>query len=308
MHRHPHVSSFVLAALLTLTVSAARGQTAFLGIEPAEPAPGDEVIASVWRTAGTFDPAVVPKLYVGYAFTSNGPFTPLPAPLPPQAYDPAAPDYFRVSLGRLSRLWVNVRYYHAADPDLSRPPDAIATFEVKERRAAYVRVIEYFDAARDHYFMTADAAEIARLDSGATPGWQRTGESFVAFEARRAQANLGSPVCRFYGRPEFGLDSHFFAAWPAECAAVRVKWPAQWQLESEDVFEFVDDFSCGDDGASQPLYRVYNGRPDVNHRYVLSRALRDRMVAGGWIAEGTGPDIRAGCVYPDGYHGDSVLR
>ena len=41
MHRHPRVSSFVLAALLTLTVSIARGQTAFLGIEPAEPASED---------------------------------------------------------------------------------------------------------------------------------------------------------------------------------------------------------------------------------------------------------------------------
>ena len=54
---------------------------------------------------------------------------------------------------------------------------------------------------------------------------------------------------------------------------------------SEDVFEFVYDYACGDDNLSQPLYRVYNGRPDVNHRYVRSRALRDRMVAK-WLDRG----------------------
>lgn len=77
---------------------------------------------------------------------------------------------------------------------------------------------------------------------------------------------------------------------------------------SEDVFEFVYDYACGDDNLSQPLYRVYNGRPDVNHRYVVSRALRDRMVANGWIAEGAGPDIQAGCAYPDGAHVNGALR
>jgi len=286
------------AAVAQLGMAPAQAQTAYLGIEPAEPAPGDEVIATVWRPAGGYDPAVVPKLYVGFAFTSSGPFTPFLAPLTPQPYDPAAASYFRVSLGRLSRMWINVRYYHAADPDLSRPPDAAATFEVKERPAAYVDVIEYYNPALDHYFMTADAAEIARLDAGVTPGWQRTGESFKAYRANRAPSGLGSPVCRFYGRPEYGLDSHFYSASPVECADVQRKWPLQWQLEAGDVFDFVYLYSCGDDGLSRPLYRVFNNRPDVNHRYVASRALRDQMVANGWVAEGQGTDTVAGCAFP----------
>lgn len=294
-----------LPALLAATLFAlvafpeARAQTAYMGIEPADPAPGDEVIVTVWRPAGGFDPAAVPKVYVGYAYTANGPFTPFLAPLSPQPYDAATPDYFRVSIGRFARIWVNVRYYHAPDPDLTRPPDATATFEVKERPPAFAKVIEFYSAARDHYFMTADAVEIARLDSGETPGWERTGESFTAFQANRAPDALGMPVCRFYGRPEYGLDSHFYAVSPAECASVRAKWPAQWQLESEDVFELVYLYSCGDDAwGSRPLYRLYNGRPDVNHRYVVSRALRDQMVANGWIAEGAGTDTQAGCVFP----------
>jgi hypothetical protein len=34
----------------------------------------------------------------------------------------------------------------------------------------------------------------------------------------------------------------------------------------------------------------------VNHRYTIDRALRDAMVAKGWVAEGDGPDAVAMCV------------
>lgn len=282
-----------LCALLAL--SPAHAQT-YMGIEPADPAPGDEVIVTVWRPNGGYDPAVVPKVYVGYAGSSFGPFLPYVAPLSPEPYDPASASYFRVSIGRVSQPWMNVRYWHAANPDRNSPPDAQVTFEVKVRPPSYVQVIEFYSPARDHYFMTADAGEIARLDSGATAGWQRTGESFTAYRAGRSA--FGSPVCRFFGRPEYGLDSHFYSSSPAECADVQAKWPAQWQLESANVFEFVYLYSCEDVPGARYLYRVYNGRPDANHRYVTSTALRDAMVAQGWIAEGLGPAAITGCVFP----------
>jgi hypothetical protein len=38
------------------------------------------------------------------------------------------------------------------------------------------------------------------------------------------------------------------------------------------------------------IYRVFSNRPDANHRYMTSRALRDQMVAMGWLSEGDGPD------------------
>ena len=44
-----------------------------------------------------------------------------------------------------------------------------------------------------------------------------------------------------------------------------------------------------------PVYRVYNNRPDANHRYTTSLATRDSMVVAGWIAEGYGPDAVAFC-------------
>jgi hypothetical protein len=44
-----------------------------------------------------------------------------------------------------------------------------------------------------------------------------------------------------------------------------------------------------------PVYRVFDNRTDANHRYMIDRALRDQMVALGWIAEGDGPDLVVMC-------------
>jgi hypothetical protein len=40
---------------------------------------------------------------------------------------------------------------------------------------------------------------------------------------------------------------------------------------------------------------VWNARADSNHRYTTSRAVRDAMVAQGYVAEGDGPDKIAFC-------------
>lgn len=47
---------------------------------------------------------------------------------------------------------------------------------------------------------------------------------------------------------------------------------------------------------SAPLYRVFDNRSDAHHRYTADRAVRDGMVARGWIAEGYGPDAVAMCI------------
>ena len=82
------------------------------------------------------------------------------------------------------------------------------------------RVIEYYNARLDHYFMTADVAEAAMLDAGiVVPGWTRTGATFGAFGAPGDDATAVA-VCRFFGTPGRGPDSHFYTADPAECAQV----------------------------------------------------------------------------------------
>ena len=43
------------------------------------------------------------------------------------------------------------------------------------------------------------------------------------------------------------------------------------------------------------MYRLFSDRADANHRYTIDRALRDAMVAHGWLAEGDGPDTVLMC-------------
>ena len=82
--------------------------------------------------------------------------------------------------------------------------------------AQTVDVIEFYNSALDHYFITWIAAEIANLDAGLTPTrWTRTGYTFKAYTT--AQPGT-SQVCRFYIPPADG-NSHFFGRNPAECSA-----------------------------------------------------------------------------------------
>lgn len=148
--------------------------------------------------------------------------------------------------------------------------------------AGLIDIVEYFNATLGHYFITGDPAEIEKLDTGVIAGWQRTGESFPAFPPDRIPS-FAQPVCRFYGLPSAGLDSHFYSASPEECAAVISKWPDTWILETDAAFGAMHDtypFDC-----PHPLFRLYNNRADVNHRYTTSQAIRDQMIAQGWILE-----------------------
>ena len=145
-----------------------------------------------------------------------------------------------------------------------------------------VEVIEYFNPRLGHYFITADRAEIEKLDSGVIAGWQRTGESFRALPPGEIPS-FGLPVCRFYGLPSAGLDSHFYSALADECDVVKEKWPDRWILETDAAFgalapSFPYEYCA-------PLFRLYNNRPDANHRYTTSTVVRDRMIAEGWILE-----------------------
>ena len=54
--------------------------------------------------------------------------------------------------------------------------------------------------------------------------------------------------------------------------------------------------SLGNCAAGQaPVYRVFSNRADANHRYTTDRAVRDRMVGKGWLAEGDGADTVVMC-------------
>ena len=66
-----------------------------------------------------------------------------------------------------------------------------------------------YNPSLDHYFITAEPAEIAMLEQGVVvPGWQRTGFEFKSW--RPAGSALGLAACRFFGTPAAGPNSHFF--------------------------------------------------------------------------------------------------
>ena len=161
-----------------------------------------------------------------------------------------------------------------------------------------VRAVEYYRPQFDHYFVTASVSEMAKLDQG-TPSpltFARTGLEFNVWPAGTPPPTGASAVCRFYGLPEKGLDSHFFSAFPAECEAVKQRFAGTWLFETPDAFVAgVPDAAGKCPGTTTSVYRLFNNRTDANHRYTTSRAVRDAMVAAGWIAEGYGQDGVAMC-------------
>ena len=154
-----------------------------------------------------------------------------------------------------------------------------------------VDVIEYHHAGLDHWFVTGLQSEIDALDAGTFPGWVRSGHRFRAYRSTVAGS---SPVCRFFLPPP--QSSHFYSASPAECADVARQYPS-FVLESPAVFSvgLPNTATGGCPPPSRPVYRLYNNRPDTNHRYTTDPAIRAEMLARGWIAEGYGPQGVAMC-------------
>jgi len=155
-------------------------------------------------------------------------------------------------------------------------------------------VVEYYNTTLDHYFITWVAAEQANLDAGRTPTrWTRTGATFKVFTS--AQAGT-SPVCRYYIPPGLG-DSHFFGRGTAECDATGAAHPT-FVLEDPTFMDVFLPVAGVCPAGTVNVYRVFSNRADANHRYMTDPALRDRMVASGWLAEGDGPDRVVMCAPP----------
>jgi probable HAF family extracellular repeat protein len=143
--------------------------------------------------------------------------------------------------------------------------------------------IEYHHATFDHYFLTANPAEIAAMDSGQFSGWSRTGQLFSVHLDASAGTNA---VCRFFGA---AFTSHFYTANADECALVKT-YPA-WQFEGIAFNIAVPDPNGNCPSATQPVYRLYNNGKGAapNHRFTTSLATRSQMVDAGWVTEGSGP-------------------
>jgi uncharacterized protein (DUF1800 family) len=138
-------------------------------------------------------------------------------------------------------------------------------------------VIEYYNASLNHYFITAYPEEAAMLDQGIiVPGWTRTGVSWSAW-ASPGDSATAAPVCRFYGTPGVGPNSHFYTVDPDECALVKQN-PA-WTFEA--IAFYIDapqNSTCQAD--TTPVYRSFYPGANVsqsNHRFLVDMTMFEHM-------------------------------
>lgn len=149
--------------------------------------------------------------------------------------------------------------------------------------------VEYVHAAFGHYFVTADADEIAGLDAAPASGWARTGQTFRVWDA--AAAPPYAPVCRFWSGATWApKSSHFYTPYAAECALVQAD-PA-WRFERNAFAVRLPEGGVPGAGVcafgAVPLYRAFNGGRGgaPNHRYTTDARVLDAMIAQGWTMEG----------------------
>jgi hypothetical protein len=178
---------------------------------------------------------------------------------------------------------------------------ALGNFSV---HVEFDNAIEYYATSLDHYFLTAFEPDIDAIESGRMSGWQPTGYSLPVLTVPIPEfccstyGLVAVPVCRFYIPPALG-DSHFFSAFAEECDAIAAKFPS-FVLETRVAFYvYLPDKETGNcPYPNRPVYRMWNQRPDTNHRYisVYDLPLRTQMLEQGWLPEGYGPDGVAWCI------------
>lgn len=148
----------------------------------------------------------------------------------------------------------------------------------------YKLVYEFYNIDLNHYFRTGSKNEAGLVNKGsAGPGWYDTGDYFYAW----SDANTGAvPVCRFYGTPGIGPNSHFYTASAAECE--KTKGDPGWTYEGIAFYaKRPVNGICPQN--TVPIYRAYNMRwvhNDSNHRYTPRKSEYDKLVAKGWAGEG----------------------
>lgn len=201
-------------------------------------------------------------------------------------FDPAAPFSMRGAFDL---------YYEAGGRTYWRHVEISGTGVAPRSVVGTVLTVEYYNPLLRHYFVTAHAHEQAELDAGGQGSWVRTGRSFWVHPPERVAEVGASPVCRYYGVPGVGPNSHFYSAIAEECEAVARLYPDSWRLESANVFGAVlPDFTGNCPAGTSALFRLWNNRADANHRYTTDPLMAGDMF--GWVREGFGTQGVAMCV------------
>jgi serine protease len=158
------------------------------------------------------------------------------------------------------------------------------------------QVVEYYRADLDHYFITADPAEILFVDTHLSTIFQRTGLYFYAYLNLASAPPDAQAVCRFYASAAVQINSHFYSANFQECLYVLLTYGEIWNFETASAFYVQVPDALGNCPAKTlPVYRFFDNRRDANHRYTVDLSVRRAMLNRGWAAEGVGPNSVAFC-------------
>ena len=163
--------------------------------------------------------------------------------------------------------------------------DAPATIEGVMELKPYSIVVEFYQEDLQHYFRTGNWDEIDLVREGRFGAWDETADYFLGW---RNQSEFGVlPVCRFYGTPGVGPNSHFYTVDRNECE--KVKKDPGWTYEGIAFYSRKPGISgeCPQD--TQPVYRYYNmgwEENDSNHRFATHLNDQAEMEAAGWVLEG----------------------
>ena len=150
-------------------------------------------------------------------------------------------------------------------------------------------VVEYYVPALKKYVITgleSDKAMLAQNPALYPP----TGMSFVAGPGLAPPAGT-QPICRYYFAPPLA-NTHFYGA-PSDCTLVASTFASNRAVTNEGISFAIalPDAKTGTCPASAPVkvYRSFNNRSvqnDGNHRYTVSAARYNQMIAAGYSADG----------------------
>ena len=153
---------------------------------------------------------------------------------------------------------------------------------------AATTVVEYYVPSLKKYFITGREDEKATLAQYPAI-YSLTGMSFVAGPGAAPPTGT-QPICRYYFSPPLA-NTHFYGP-PADCTLVATAFAGNAAAKNEGVdFAVATPDATGNCPASAPVkvYRSFNNRSaqnDGNHRYTVSAARYNQMIAAGYSADG----------------------
>jgi murein DD-endopeptidase MepM/ murein hydrolase activator NlpD len=160
-------------------------------------------------------------------------------------------------------------------------------------------VYDFYAASINHFFRVSNPGEAAAVASGAAGDWKTTGDDLWMLSKGAAAAGAVD-VCRFYGHPTIGPNSHFYTADAGECAALKTmqaQTPAgqpRWNYEEVAFSAYLPSNGLCPAVAPVPVYRLYNNgfaRNDSNHRLTSKWSVVEALKAKGWSIEAGGNPV-----------------